>query len=120
MVHLDCSDVWFGSQLDEKHLFEWAMEIPGAVRWEQDTLIVKSRLSQTSLRDLLSLFSRYEIPMQQLAQFENASNTKWFRAPHMYWHGRVFGAQSNQSAQRTAPATVDFQRYAAEILNPAE
>jgi hypothetical protein len=32
MIYLDCSGVHFGSQLDEKHLFEWAMEISGVLR----------------------------------------------------------------------------------------
>ncbi len=60
MVKLDCSGIFFYSQLDEKHLFEWALEIPGAIRWEQDTLVVRStRLSEASLRDILSLFHRY-------------------------------------------------------------
>jgi hypothetical protein len=97
MVHLDCSGVWFGSQLDEKHLFEWAVEIPGVLRWEQDMLVVKSRLSEASLRDLLALFSRYEIPMKQLAQFATPSNAKWFKTSDKYWHKRVFGQQSNLS-----------------------
>jgi hypothetical protein len=92
MVRLDCSGVRFGSQLDERHLFEWAMQIPGVLRWEQDTLVVKSlNLSQASLRDLLALFSRYQIPMKQLAQFIIAKNEKWFAAPIMYWHTAVFG-----------------------------
>lgn len=92
MVRLDCSGVTFGSQLDERHLFEWAMQIPGILRWEQDTLVVKSlNLSQASLRDLVALFSRYEIPMNQLAQFRNARNEAWFASPQMYWHTRVFG-----------------------------
>ncbi len=43
MVYLDCSGVRFGSQLDEKHLFEWAREISCVIRWEQDTLVVRSR-----------------------------------------------------------------------------
>ena len=109
MVRLDCSGVWFGSQLDEKHLFHWAAEIPGFIRWEQDTLVVKSRLSQASLRDLLALFSRYEIPMQQLAQFESSVNRSWFTAPHMYWHGRVFGKQSKRSVARTAPGAATLK-----------
>jgi hypothetical protein len=54
MIYLDCSSVYFGSQLDEKYLFEWAIEIPGVLRWEQDTLVVRTNLSQTSLRDLLA------------------------------------------------------------------
>lgn len=106
----------FGSQLDEKNLFQWAAEIPGFLRWEQDTLVVRSRLSEASLRDILALFSRYGIPMQQLAQFENPKNTAWFRAPHMYWHKQIFGAQkSNKSAQRGWPtASAGLNRYASQ------
>ena len=102
MVRLDCSGVWFGSQLDEKHFFHWAVEIPGVLRWEQDILVVRSRLSQASLRDLLALFSRYEIPMKQLAQFENDVNREWFTAPHMYWYGRVFGTKTSPAVARAA------------------
>lgn len=92
MVRLDCSGVTFGSQLDERYLFEWVMQISGAVRWEQDTLVMKSlNVSQASLRDLLALFSRYHIPMKQLAQFRNPKNESWFAAPQMYWHTQVFG-----------------------------
>lgn len=92
MVRLDCSGITFGSQLDERHLFEWGMQISGTLRWEQDTLVVKSlNLSPASLTDLLALFFRYQIPMRQLAQFRNASNEGWFAAPTMYWHTQVFG-----------------------------
>lgn len=73
MIYLDCSGVRFYSQSDEKHLFEWAMEIAGALRWERDTLVVRNTLSQASLRDLLALFNRYRIPMAQLAQCRNLS-----------------------------------------------
>jgi len=92
VIRLDCSGVMFGSQLDERHMFEWAMQIPGVLRWERDTLVVKSlNLSQASLRDLLALFSRYQIPMRQLAQFRTSRNEKWFAASQMYWHASVFG-----------------------------
>jgi len=98
MVRLDCSGITFGSQLDEKHLFEWALEISCVVRWEQDTLIVRSaRISESALRDLLALFSRYNIPMAQLAQFQSNVNKGWFAQPNTYWHKRVFGKQSNNS-----------------------
>jgi hypothetical protein len=91
MVRLDCSGVRFGSQLDEDHLFAWALEIAGVVRWEQDTLIVRSnRVSNASLRELLALFRRYGIPMTQLAQFRNSKNENWFTNPESYWHKRVF------------------------------
>ena len=91
MIYLDCSGVHFGSHLDEKHLFEWAVEIAGVLRWEQDTLVVKTGLSQASLRDLLALFNRYQIPMAQLAQFQTTKNEHWFAAQQTYWHARVFG-----------------------------
>ena len=84
-------------------MFEWAMEIPGVLRWEQDTLVVRSRISRDSLYDLLALFSRYRIPMTQLAQFENSANSAWFRDPIKYWHGEVFGAlRSNLSIDTDA------------------
>jgi hypothetical protein len=96
MIYLNCSGIRFGSQLDEKHLFEWAREIVGVLRWEQDALVVRSkRISEESLRDLLSLFSRYNIPMKQLAQFRSSTNEGWFTAPQMYWHKKVFGKQFN-------------------------
>jgi hypothetical protein len=110
MVRLDCSGIRFGSQLDEKHLFHWAVEIPGVLRWERDTLVVKSRLSQASLRDLLALFSRYGIPMEQLAQFENSTNREWFAAPQMYWHKRVFGIRAGQPASRTPLVVANRRR----------
>jgi hypothetical protein len=92
-IALNCSGVCFHSQLDERHMFLWASEISGFVRWEQDTMIIQSKLiSEESLRDLLALFWRYQIPMQQLAQFESNRNSAWFRAPHMYWHERVFSS----------------------------
>ncbi len=92
MIYLDCSCIRFGSQLDEKHLFEWAREIPSVLRWEQDRLVVRgARISEADLRDLIALFSRYQIPMKQLAQFKSAKNENWFAASHMYWHNNVFG-----------------------------
>jgi hypothetical protein len=92
MVRLDCSGLHFGSQLDEKHLFRWAREIPCVVKWEHDTLLVRSRsISQTDLRDLVALFWRYKISMRQLARFKTSTNAKWFASPQMYWHKRVFG-----------------------------
>jgi hypothetical protein len=91
MVRLKCSGVRFGSQLDEKHLFEWAAEISCFLRWEQDTLVVRSRnISREALYDLIALFWRYQIPMKQLAQFENQRNSNWFRNNGMYWHEKVF------------------------------
>lgn len=91
MIRLNCSGIRFGSYLDEKHLFEWALEINGVIRWDQDTLVIRSRnISRASLCDLIALFYRYNIPMAQLAQFKNSRNESWFAAPGMYWHKKIF------------------------------
>jgi hypothetical protein len=105
MVRLDCSGIRFGSQLDEKHLFVWAVEIPGVVGWDQDTLLVRSRaISAASLRDLLALFYRYNVPMQQLQIFLSSKNEHWFKQPIMYWHKRVFPGKFNSPMNRDAKA----------------
>jgi hypothetical protein len=116
MVRLDCSGIRFGSQLDEKHLFTWAAEIPGFLRWEQDTLVMRSRLSEASLRDVLALFSRYGIPMAQLARFLNSKNERWFTAPHMYWYKQVFGrVRPNPSMERTVSSGLHPPPTAAHV-----
>lgn len=98
MVYLDCSGVRFGSQLDEKHLFDWAREISCVIRWEQDTLVVRSRrISEAALRDLLALFWRYNIPMGQLAQFQNSTNEAWFAAPTCIGTKKCSVKQPNKS-----------------------
>ena len=102
MVRLNCSGIMFGSQLDEKHLFSWALEIPCVLRWEQDQLVVRSlRVSKVDLHDLIALLRRYNVPMQQLVQFRNSTNEVWFTAPGAYWHQRVFGQEPNLSPKRT-------------------
>ena len=101
MVRVDCSGTWYGSQLDEQHVFEWALQIPGVVRWEADSLIVRSNLSEASLRDLVALLWRYQVPMSQLRVFLNARNRSWFGDPKMYWHRQVFSRQPNKRLQRT-------------------
>jgi hypothetical protein len=75
-------------------MFRWGVEIACVAGWEQDTLLVKSkRPSREALRDLIALFSRYQIPMRQLAQFKNFSNEKWFAAADSYWYVAVFGGE---------------------------
>lgn len=103
MVRLECSGIRFGSQLDEKHLFAWALEITGVVNWDQDTLVVRSRtISEASLRDLLAHFYRYGIPMKQLHVFLNPRNENWFNNPIMYWHKHVFGDEFSPSLETDA------------------
>nr|WP_199047695.1 hypothetical protein [Dyella sp. ASV24] len=100
MVRLSCAGVRFGSYLDEKHLFTWVEEIPCFDRWDGDTLVLRSgEISEVDLRNLLALFSRYRLPMQQLAQFETGTNKHWFKAPSTFWYLEVFGGDDLDSSQ---------------------
>ena len=58
--------------------------------------VAVNRKAYGALRDLLALFGRYGISMQQLAQFQNSGNESWFTSPPMYWHKKVFGPQTRQ------------------------
>jgi len=101
------------SQLDEAAFFKWLESIAGVkkVVGTPDGLMVSlrsSRLSEPALRDLIALHFRYSLPMHRLAQFETPQNRSWFRAPHMYWHDRVFGkaaARSNKRFERSRAAS---------------
>lgn len=55
-------------------------------------LHVKStKISDICLRELLSLFYRYNIEMSQLSVFLNEKNKKWFfENKRAYWHKKVF------------------------------
>ena len=102
MVRIDFAGTDFGSQLDEDHMFKWGLEISGAVRWERDTLLLRSKhLSSSALRDLIALLWRYRVPMQQLAVFLTPRNRSWFADSQMYWHAKVFARHPNKRLQRT-------------------
>ena len=102
MVRIDFTGTRFGSQLDEDHMFKWGLEIAGTLRWEQDTLQLRSkRLSNSALRDLVALLWRYRVPMQQLAVFLTPQNRSWFTDSQMYWHTEVFARHPNKRLQRT-------------------
>ncbi|MDR4520934.1 MAG: hypothetical protein R3E36_10115 [Nitrosomonas sp.] len=85
----------YHAQLDEAAFFGWLQSISGVVKvlGTPDGLVVtlrSKRLSQPALRDLLALYFRYGLPMQDLAQFETPENKQWFRSPQAYWYARVF------------------------------
>jgi hypothetical protein len=85
------------SQGDERAFFEWLRRIPGVQKvggvGHELHIHARRRLSWRSLLELIALFYRYQGPMDQLAQFETASNQKSFRNPMMFWHTAVFGTR---------------------------
>ena len=92
---------------DERAFFGWLQSIPGvvSVRGEGRELHIglrSKRVSSSALRELLALYARYGGKLEELAQFENASNTSWFSQPGSYWYAGVF-ARGKPVKQRNAP-----------------
>ena len=111
MPILECRRVRFLSQGDEDAFFGLLRANMAIRRMEGigDTLYlhVPPRLSERSLRELLATFRRYEIPMEQLAQFTSERNRGWFENPNSYWFSEVFGRD-----RRTAPSNLTMERTA--------
>ncbi len=92
MIKLKCSGVSFYSQKDEDSFFDWGKRIPSFLRWEQDNLVVKgATLSDHQFREIIALFYRYHVPMEQLRTFETSKNKSWLKDPKMFWHQRLYG-----------------------------
>jgi hypothetical protein len=91
-----CKRVRFWSQFDEEAFFAWIARIPGVVECrgvgnEIQLIIPRRRLSQHALHELVGLFKRYRIArMDQLAQFLDEANRRWFADPRKVYHRKVF------------------------------
>lgn len=87
------------SQGDESAFFAWIESVPAVTRVYGigTDLIVElksSDIDDESLRELISLFQRYQIDMTMLRDFENTSNKKWFSGnKSSFWHDAVFGSR---------------------------
>src|SRR5688500_12183669 len=95
MPILECRRVVFLSQGDEAAFFGQLHSNKGVRRIEGvgDSIRVRvsAVLSEQSLRDLLATFRRYDVRMDQLAQFSSDRNRHWFEDPKGYWFRDVFG-----------------------------
>jgi hypothetical protein len=85
----------YWSQGDETAFFTWLMAIScvSEVIGQSTSLHIhlKRAPSDADLRELVGLLYRYNMDMKPLAAFKTARNAKWFAAPGMYWHAKVFG-----------------------------
>jgi hypothetical protein len=101
MPNLRCHRVIIYSPADETGFFAALRSIEGIRRMtgkgENIILTVSSRLSESSLRDLIGVFHRYKINMRQLAAFKTTQNASWFHDPEAYWFKKVFGRSSSES-----------------------
>jgi hypothetical protein len=96
MIKLICKRVSFYSLNDELAFDEWINKIKCIKKFEgigdeMHLYVHKSYISQTCLREILSLFYRYHIEMRQLQQLATSKNREWFENKHKYWYKSVFG-----------------------------
>ncbi len=95
-VNLVCESVNFFSAFDDENFYLWVRKIPclSDVKGVGNKLFLyvdKDKIAESDLRELLSLFYRYDIDMKQLAIFLNENNKSWFfDNKKAFWHSRVF------------------------------
>jgi len=97
-VMLVAKKLAFYALKDEEAFLGWlksiksvkALDYQGA---ELHIYVKSNQIPDQDLSDLLALFFRYKIKMDQLSVFLNDSNKEWFfEQPKMYWHKKVFRA----------------------------
>ena len=87
--------MWYGSPGDERAFFTWLQSIPGvlSIRGEGRELHIRlrsKRLSTSSLREFIALYTRYQGRLSELAQFATPSNESWFKSKEAHWYRGVF------------------------------
>ncbi len=91
---LICKDIFFYSDLDEAVFFEWIKKIPSIQDCkgvaDELHLDVQIGMSDHALRNLIALFSRYAIEMNDLKQFVTDENRQWFQNEKAYWYSNIF------------------------------
>lgn len=94
---LICDSVVYYSIQDEEMFFEWAARIPSIAKingkgTEIYLHVKNNKIPDDDLRELIGLFYRYKVDMEQLAVFLNKDNREWFyEKPRGYWYKKIFG-----------------------------
>ncbi|NQY42014.1 MAG: hypothetical protein HRT87_01545 [Legionellales bacterium] len=95
-IKLICESVIFYSDYDEELFYLWIKKIDSIVNCYGEGTIEYLCLDSyiipdDDLRELLSLFYKYDINMNQLSIFVNENNEEWFKNnTESFWHGKVF------------------------------
>jgi hypothetical protein len=95
MIKLICKRVTFYSPNDEGAFFEWISKIRGIKKWEgvRDEIHIylpKSTISNKCLRELMSLFYRYNVDRRQLQPLLNDKNRQWYVNDKPSGHHNVY------------------------------
>ncbi len=84
----------FGSNLDEDAFFQWIKRIAGVdqingIQGGIEVSIVHSKFDDSSLRELFSLYQRYDLNFAELRIFINESNEEWVNNTSAYWFDKL-------------------------------
>jgi len=108
MNEIKCTKVRFYSHRDEAAFFAFAEGIPAVRKIVGDAdsivLVLRPKVSENSLRELIALLLRYKVDMRALAALENEKNSSWFRDPGAFWYKKVFSSPDRKKTRnQTAP-----------------
>lgn len=96
VIQLEARSVRFFSPHDEAAFFEWLGKVRCVKKIEgRDASLFVSvdlpAVDELALRELLSLFRRYNVDMRQLARLDRDEFAEWFHESNAYWYKGVFG-----------------------------
>ena len=85
----------YNSRGDESAFFSWLNSIPEVssvtgVGRELYIELSNDAVSDTSIRELIAIYSRYSGNMKELAQFVTPKNESWFKNKEAYWYASIF------------------------------
>ncbi|MBJ6727586.1 hypothetical protein [Geomesophilobacter sediminis] len=95
-VILEAQGVVFFSQHDEAAFFEWLGKLDCVTNYEGagiaiDISVEKDKVDEVQMRELLSLFNRYKINMNELAVLDCPEFSTWLHDEGGYWYKSMFG-----------------------------
>jgi len=93
---LICKKVIFNSTPDKICFIDWLRKIKSITAvygkgFELHLHFDSKNVTDSDLREIISLFDRYKINMKQLKVFLNEKNKNWFKDKKSFWYNRIFG-----------------------------
>lgn len=101
VIPLEAARVRFFSTYDEAAFFEWLKKLPCIISCEGIGRVIHLQVNagsvdEDALRELLSLFRRYGIAMQQLSAFDQDQFADWFHDKRAYWYAEIWGTPTTE------------------------
>jgi len=91
MLKVDIQAIKYFSEFDEDSFFLWVKRIECIESVDNGFLQISiEKVNEVSLRELLALFSRYQLSAKPLASLCTNENKFWFNNPKSFWYKSVF------------------------------